>query len=102
MHIDDQGTRTELVSRERPAKPSPVANREHELVLKLVDGRGGEVVVDVDDVSRILAVTSRTGQRVLTSLVEAGLAWPLPSQPSGGGGRPRKRYRILVERLASP
>ncbi|GAB3433520.1 hypothetical protein [Flindersiella endophytica] len=59
-------------------------------------------VVDVEEVSAALGVTDRTGRRMLKQLVEAGLAWPLPPQPSPGGGRPRQRFRLLPGRMPGP
>jgi hypothetical protein len=57
------------------------------------------LVVDVEDVSAALEVTDRTGRRLLKQLVEAGLAWPLPPQPSPGGGRPRLQFRLLPDKI---
>jgi hypothetical protein len=59
-------------------------------------------VVDVEEISAALGVTDRTGRRMLKQLVEAGLAWPLPPQPSPGGGRPRQRFRLLPDRMPAP
>jgi len=99
VHLDDQGIRTELSPHADATARAHPSQRDRNTVTRLRQSHGdGAIVVDVDDVSRTLAVTPRTGHRVLTSLVEAGLAWPLPTQGSAGGGRPRKRYRILGDR----
>ncbi|GAB3759641.1 hypothetical protein [Microlunatus parietis] len=57
------------------------------------------VIADVETVAAAMAVTPRTGRRMLKDLVAAGLAWPLPSAPSAGGGRPRQLFRLLTEKL---
>ncbi len=57
------------------------------------------VIADVEAVAAAMAVTPRTGRRMLKDLVSAGLAWPLPSAPSAGGGRPRQLFRLLTEKL---
>jgi hypothetical protein len=96
VHLDDQGVRTELSPDADDGDRAHPPKRDRDIVARLREHHeGGPLVVDVDDVSRSLDVTPRTGHRVLASLVEAGLAWPLPTQGSAGGGRPRKRYRIL-------
>lgn len=100
VHVDEQGIQTELAALPEVAVRSHPSQRDRDILARLRERHGdGPLVVDVDDVSRSLDVTPRTGHRVLISLVEAGLAWPLPTQGSGGGGRPRKRYRILNDRF---
>ena len=43
---------------------------------------------------------ARTARRLLHSLVEEGLAWPLPpSRAPPGPGRPRQFYRLVTEKL---
>jgi hypothetical protein len=60
---------------------------------------GSTLIVDADTAGRLLEVTPRTARRLLHSLVEEGLAWPLPPSRSPQPGRPRQFYRLLVEKL---
>ncbi|SRR5712691_10873625 len=57
------------------------------------------LVVDAETTGRLLAVTPRTARRLLHSLVEEGLAWPLPPSRTPLPGRPRQAYRLVVEKL---
>jgi hypothetical protein len=57
------------------------------------------LVVDAETTGRLLAVTPRTARRLLHSLVEEGLAWPLPPSRTPQPGRPRQAYRLIVEKL---
>jgi hypothetical protein len=57
------------------------------------------LVVDAETTGRLLAVTPRTARRLLHSLVEEGLAWPLPPSRTPQPGRPRQAYRLVVEKL---
>jgi len=70
------------------------------LASKLPDA-GGAPVVDAETAGRLLGVTPRTARRLLHTLVEEGLAWPLPPARVPQPGRPRQFYRIITERLAS-
>jgi predicted ArsR family transcriptional regulator len=56
-------------------------------------------VVDAETTGRLLAVTPRTARRLLHSLVQEGLAWPLPPSRTPQPGRPRQAYRLVVEKL---
>ena len=95
--VDEQGRTTELAPPTRHIASADPFARERAIVDDLLRGRDrDDDALDVDEVSRILGVTKRTGHRMLTSLVEAGLAWPLPTQAPVGGGRPRKRFRLIV------
>jgi hypothetical protein len=58
-------------------------------------------VVNAEEVAELLAVTARSARRALRTLTEEGLAWPLPPGRSTQRGRPRRRYRLVVERLPS-
>lgn len=100
VHVGSQGVRTELAAGSAAVASSRVTERERDIAARLSEVLG-EAALDVDDVSKSLGVTTRTGHRMLTSLVEAGLAWPLPPQSASGGGRPRKRYRLLEQRADS-
>ena len=69
------------------------------LAEKLPDDDGAHVV-DAETAGRLLGVTPRTARRLLHTLVEEGLAWPLPPARTPQPGRPRQFYRIITEKLA--
>lgn len=56
-------------------------------------------VVDAERVAEVLGVTLRTARRTLNSLVDEGLAWPLPPGRSSKAGRPPRPYQLLLEKL---
>ncbi|GAA2729809.1 transcriptional regulator [Actinocorallia aurantiaca] len=60
---------------------------------------GAPLVVDAENAGRMLGVTPRTARRLLRTLVEEGLAWPLPPNRTPQPGRPRQLYRLIVEKL---
>ena len=60
---------------------------------------GTTPVVDAETAGRLLSVTPRTARRLLATLVEEGLAWPLPPSRSPQPGRPRQAYRLVIEKL---
>ena len=68
---------------------------------KLPGDNGGAHVVDAETAGRLLGVTPRTARRLLHTLVEEGLAWPLPPARTPQPGRPRQFYRIITEKLAN-
>ncbi len=57
------------------------------------------LAVDAETASRLLSVTPRTARRLLHTLAEEGLAWPLPPSRTPQPGRPRQFYRLVVEKL---
>jgi len=61
----------------------------------------GPHVVDAETAGRLLGVTSRTARRLLRSLAEEGLAWPLPPNRIPQPGRPRQLYRLVTEKLTT-
>jgi hypothetical protein len=67
---------------------------------KLPDGDSAHVV-DAETAGRLLGVTSRTARRLLHTLVDEGLAWPLPPNRTPQPGRPRQFYRLVTEKLDS-
>jgi len=67
---------------------------------KLPDGDGPHVV-DAETAARLLGVTPRTARRLLHTLAEEGLAWPLPPNRAPQPGRPRQLYRLVTEKLGS-
>lgn len=58
-----------------------------------------ERVVDAEKVAELLGVTLRTARRMLHSLVDEGLAWPMPPARSSKVGRPPRLYQLLVEKI---
>lgn len=87
---------------EHPVQPQ--ISKGMSMARQLIDGLAGDVakdeppVVDADTAARILGVSVRTTRRLLASLVEQGLAWPMPPTPPAGRGRPRQLYRLVVDR----
>lgn len=59
----------------------------------------GDTVVDAESAGKMLGVTPRTARRLLRTLVDEGLAWPLPPNRTPQPGRPRQLYRLIVEKL---
>ncbi len=57
------------------------------------------LVVDAETSGQLLGVTPRTARRLLHTLAEEGMAWPLPPSRVPQPGRPRQAYRLLVEKL---
>jgi hypothetical protein len=57
-------------------------------------------VVVAEEVAGALHTTPRTARRNLQLLNDEGLVWPLPSDRTPQPGRPRRRYRLMVERLS--
>ncbi|WP_328994148.1 hypothetical protein OG394_07025 [Kribbella sp. NBC_01245] len=58
-----------------------------------------ERVVDAEKVAELLGVTLRTARRTLHTLVDEGLAWPMPPSHSSKVGRPPRPYQLLIEKL---
>jgi hypothetical protein len=61
----------------------------------------GPHVVDAETAGRLLGVTARTARRLLRTLAEEGLAWPLPPNRIPQPGRPRQFYRLVTEKLGN-
>lgn len=57
-------------------------------------------VVVAEEVASALRTTQRTARRNLRLLSDEGLIWVLPSDRTPQPGRPRHRYRLMVERLS--
>jgi len=57
-------------------------------------------VVVAEEVADALHTTPRTARRNLQLLSDEGLVWLLPSDRTPQPGRPRRRYRLMVERLS--
>jgi hypothetical protein len=56
--------------------------------------------VDAEEVAAALHTTLRTARRNLQLLTDEGLVWVLPPDRAPSPGRPRRRYRLMVERLS--
>ncbi|WP_163509087.1 hypothetical protein [Fodinicola acaciae] len=98
----DGSDRQLVLSASAPREPAPAGeqSRAEQMLERIVAAHPDDLIVDVADVSAALEVTGRTGRRMLKQLVEAGLAWPLPAQPTPGGGRPRLRFRLLPTKIS--
>ncbi len=93
-----------LVPAPRQASTTPHAARPRgiETLARLADkltGSDSAFVVDAEAAGHLLEVTPRTARRLLRTLVEEGLAWPLPPSRAPQPGRPRQFYRLIVEKL---
>jgi hypothetical protein len=92
-----------LVPSQRQASTTPPRpGRGLDTLVRLSDKlseSGATPVVDAETAGRLLSVTPRTARRLLATLVEEGLAWPLPPSRSPAPGRPRQAYRLVVEKL---
>lgn len=53
-------------------------------------------IVSAEEVAELLDLSPRTARRLLGSLSDAHLAWPLPPERGPHPGRPRHRWRLLV------
>ncbi|MQA93373.1 MAG: transcriptional regulator [Streptosporangiales bacterium] len=84
----------------QPARPKGIETLSR-LAEKLAE-TDAPLVVDAESAGRMLGVTPRTARRLLRTLVEEGLAWPLPPNRTPQPGRPRQLYRLIVEKLEQP
>jgi predicted ArsR family transcriptional regulator len=69
------------------------------IVVALPDTEPEPLIVDAARIAAALSVTLRSARRILHSLVAAGMAWTMPPALSPGGGRPRQRFRLLIQKL---
>jgi len=97
---------TPLVPGQRgAATPSSASVRGLDTLVRLAEKlntTGATPVVDAETAGRLLSVTPRTARRLLATLVDEGLAWPLPPSRSPQPGRPRQAYRLVIEKLGPP
>ncbi len=97
---------TPLVPGQRPApSPGSASGRGLDTLVRLAEQlttTGATPVVDAETAGRLLSVTPRTARRLLATLVDEGLAWPLPPSRSPQPGRPRQAYRLVIEKLGPP
>ncbi|HEY6481505.1 MAG TPA: transcriptional regulator [Streptosporangiaceae bacterium] len=87
------------------ATPSSASVRGLDTLVRLAEKlttTGATPVVDAETAGRLLSVTPRTARRLLATLVDEGLAWPLPPSRSPQPGRPRQAYRLVIEKLGPP
>ena len=88
-----------------PATTTTASVRGLETLVRLsekLSASGSTPVVDAETAGRLLSVTPRTARRLLATLVDEGLAWPLPPSRSPQPGRPRQAYRLVIEKLGRP
>jgi hypothetical protein len=101
--LDREGIALVPAPRHPAAPPAEAARpRGLETLSRLADklaGSDSALVVDAETAGRVLGVTARTARRLLHSLVEEGLAWPLPPSRAPQPGRPRQFYRLVTEKL---
>ncbi|WP_460398412.1 hypothetical protein [Actinophytocola sediminis] len=69
------------------------------IVMALPDTEPEPLIVDAARIAEVLSVTLRSARRSLHSLVAAGMAWTMPPASSPGGGRPRQRFRLMIQKL---
>jgi hypothetical protein len=106
--VGTDGTAVGLPPRSR-RRPRVVADdkygQERELLRRIVvalpDTEPEPLIVDAARIAEALSVTLRSARRILHSLVAAGMAWTMPPAPSPGGGRPRQRFRLMIQKLES-
>ncbi|MGC0251275.1 hypothetical protein [Pseudactinotalea sp. Z1748] len=89
-----------------PAPEQAPATTQHDRTLRSIvqalDAQGdANRVVDAERIAKLQGVTLRTARRTLHTLVDAGLAWPMPPARQQKVGRPPVRYQLLDERLES-
>lgn len=101
--VDREG-RSLVPAQRAPVRRSPdhLKSKGRETLMRLaekINKEGSSLVVDAETAGRMLDVTPRTARRLLRTLVEEGLAWPLPPNRTLQPGRPRQLYRLIVEKL---
>ncbi|MER7500586.1 GTP cyclohydrolase IIa [Nonomuraea pusilla] len=98
--VDREGRALIPAPRMPPAGATPLKPKGVEVLARLAAKlEGGDTVVDAEGAGKMLGVTPRTARRLLRTLVDEGLAWPLPPNRTPQPGRPRQLYRLIVEKL---
>ena len=100
--LDRDGRALVPAPRTPPRAQSPAKPKGLEILSRLADRLGDQeqpLIVDAENAGNMLGVTPRTARRLLRTLVEEGLAWPLPPNRTPQPGRPRQLYRLIVEKL---
>lgn len=88
------------VTNQPTARDSKAVDFLSRLAEKLDEEQHLERVVDAEKVAELLGVTLRTARRMLHTLVDEGLAWPMPPARSSKVGRPPRPYQLLVEKIS--
>ncbi|MGW0805714.1 transcriptional regulator [Nonomuraea sp. NPDC002799] len=87
------------VRRRRRAETEPAVTTKAakllERLLQQLDDGPDAMVVDAEIVADVLAIAPRSARRVLQSLADEGLAWPVPPVKGAQAGRPRQPYRLV-------
>jgi hypothetical protein len=100
--VDREGRALVPPPRMPPPTPGPAKPKGVEVLSRLAAKLdGGDTVVDAESAGTMLGVTPRTARRLLRTLVDEGLAWPLPPNRTPQPGRPRQLYRLIVEKLGT-
>jgi hypothetical protein len=100
--LDREGRALVPAPRQPAGPPQQGRPKGIETLSRLADKLSGSdeaLVVDAEMAGRLLSVTPRTARRLLRTLVDEGLAWPLPPSRTPQPGRPRQFYRLIVEKL---
>ena len=98
--VDREGRTLVPAPRMPPQAPGQGRPKGVEVLARLAAKlEGGDTIVDAESAGRMLGVTPRTARRLLRTLVDEGLAWPLPPNRTPQPGRPRQLYRLIVEKL---
>jgi hypothetical protein len=100
--LDREGRALVPAPRQPAAPPQQGRPKGIETLSRLADKLSGSdeaLVVDAELAGQLLGVTPRTARRLLRTLVDEGLAWPLPPSRTPQPGRPRQFYRLIVEKL---
>lgn len=98
--VDREGRALVPPPRTPPHPAVPLKPKGIEVLTRLAAKlEGGDTVVDAESAGKMLSVTPRTARRLLRTLVDEGLAWPLPPNRTPQPGRPRQLYRLIVEKL---
>ena len=99
--LDREGRALVPAPRQPAAPPQQARPKGIETLSRLADkltGADAALVVDAEMAGSLLGVTPRTARRLLRTLVDEGLAWPLPPSRTPQPGRPRQFYRLIVEK----
>lgn len=83
-------------SNDGPAVPTKASETLERIFAGLGPDGDEATVVDAERVASAVGVTVRTARRMLSLLVDAGMAWPMPAVVSPHGGRPRQQFRLLT------
>ena len=100
--LDRDGRALVPAPRTPPRAQAPAKPKGLDILSRLADKLGDQeqpLIVDAENAGKMLGVTPRTARRLLRTLVEEGLAWPLPPNRTPQPGRPRQLYRLILEKL---